>query len=593
MKNTQKERNQKMETKIHKGCPKLYEVPKMNSLKELLERTEKLFKDHTAFKFKTETPGVFETKTYGEYIDDIKALGTALMSLGLKDKRIAVISENRYEWTLTYFATVNGTGVIVPLDRSLPEIEIINLIEASGAEAIFYSNKYSEIMDKVRNEKIGKIQFFVSMDAENSTEAVYSQKELIRIGKDLLKNGSRIFTDCEIDNEKMSIMLFTSGTTSKSKAVALSHKNICANIYDIASVFDVSEKDTLLSFLPLHHAYECTVGFLYPVFVGATITYCEGIRHIADNIREYQVSVMISVPVLFESLYKRVMETIEKKGMTKKVQTGLKISNFLRKIGIDIRRKIFKEIHESLGGKLRLFVAGAAAFDPKMEKGLNDLGIDTYQGYGLTETSPVIAAEHKTVVRYGSIGKVFPSLEAKIFEPNEDGIGELVVKGDTVMLEYVGNPEATKEVIVDGWFHTGDLAYFDQNEFLFITGRKKNVIVLKNGKNIYPEEIEAMINDIPGVKESFVFGRPEGDDKVDLKLATKVVYDAEFMKTEFGLENEKEIKDKIWKEIKEINKKMPTYKYIKELIVTQEEFIKTTTQKIKRFEELKKLGIEN
>lgn len=582
-----------METKIYKGCPRLYEVPKMNNLKELLERTEKLYKDHTAFKFKTETPGVFNMRTYGEYIDDIKALGTALMSLGLKDKRIAVISENRYEWTLTYFATVNGTGVIVPLDRSLPEIEIINLIEASGAEAIFYSNKYSEIMDRVRNEKIGKIQFFVSMDAESSNDEVYSQKELIRIGKDLMKNGSRIFTDCEIDNEKMSIMLFTSGTTSKSKAVALSHKNICANIYDIASVFDVSEKDTLLSFLPLHHTYECTVGFLYPVFVGATITYCEGIRHIADNIREYQVSVMISVPVLFESLYKRVMETIEKKGMTKKVQTGLKISNFLRKIGIDIRRKIFKEIHESLGGKLRLFVAGAAAFDPKMEKGLNDLGIDTYQGYGLTETSPVIAAEHKTIVRYGSIGKVFPSLEAKIFEPNEDGIGELIVKGDTVMLEYVGNSEATNEVIQDGWFHTGDLGYFDKDGFLFITGRKKNVIVLKNGKNIYPEEIEAMINDIPGVKESFVFGRPEGDDKVDLKLATKVVYDAELMKTEFGLQEEKEIKDKIWKEIKEINKKMPTYKYIKELMITQEEFIKTTTQKIKRFEELKKLGIEN
>ncbi len=582
-----------METNIYKGCPRLYEVPKMNNLKELIERTEKLYKDHIAFKFKTETPGVFNTRTYEEYINDIKALGTALMSLGLKDKRIAVISENRYEWTLTYFATVNGTGVIVPLDRSLPEIEIINLIEASGAEAIFYSNKYSEIMDRVRNEKIGKIQFFVSMDAESSNDEVYSQKELIRIGKDLMKNGSRIFTDCEIDNEKMSIMLFTSGTTSKSKAVALSHKNICANIYDIASVFDVSEKDTLLSFLPLHHTYECTVGFLYPVFVGATITYCEGIRHIADNIREYQVSVMISVPVLFESLYKRVMETIEKKGMTKKVQTGLKISNFLRKIGIDIRRKIFKEIHESLGGKLRLFVAGAAAFDPKMEKGLNDLGIDTYQGYGLTETSPVIAAEHKTVVRYGSIGKVFPSLEAKIFEPNEDGIGELIVKGDTVMLEYVGNLEATNEVIQDGWFHTGDLGYFDKDGFLFITGRKKNVIVLKNGKNIYPEEIEAMINDIPGVKESFVFGRPEGDDKVDLKLATKVVYDAEFMKTEFGLQEEKEIKDKIWKEIKEINKKMPTYKYIKELMVTQEEFIKTTTQKIKRFEELKKLGIEN
>lgn len=581
-----------METRIYQGCKRLYQIDKVKDLKEMLQRTQKLYQNNVAFRFKTETPEVFETKTYGEYIEEINALGTALISLGLKDKRIAVISENRYEWTMTYFATVNGTGVIVPLDRSLPEVEIINLIEGSKAEAIFYSDKYKNVMEKVRKEKIGNIQFFISMDAQNSTEEVYAQKELVRIGKDLMKNGSRTFLDAHIDPEKMSIMLFTSGTTAKSKAVALSHKNICTNLYDIASVFDVNEKDTILSFLPLHHTYECTVGFLYPVYVGATITYCEGIRHIADNIREYQASVMISVPVLFENLYKRVMESIEKKGMTKKVQTGLKISNFLRKIGIDCRRKLFAEIHQSLGGKLRLFVAGAAAFDPKMEKGLNDLGIDTYQGYGLTETSPVISAEHKTVVRYGSIGKVFPSLEASIFEPNEEGIGEIIVRGQTVMEGYVGNQEATDEVLQDGWFHTGDLGYFDKDEFLFITGRKKNVIVLKNGKNIYPEEIEAMINDIPGVKEAFVFGRPEKGDKVDLKLGTKVVYDAEIMQERFGLTDPQEIQSKIWKAIKEINKKMPTYKYIKELIVTEEEFIKTTTQKIKRFEELKKLGIE-
>lgn len=582
-----------METKIHKGCKRLYEIEKVNSLKELLNRTEKLYKDNVAFKFKTETPDVFRTKSYAEYIEEINCLGTALISLGLKDKRIAVISENRYEWTLTYFATVNGTGVIVPLDRSLPEIEIMNLVEASGAEAIFYSDKYNSVMEKIRKEKIGNIQFFISMDAEESNHDVYSQKELIRIGRDLIKNGSKTFVDSLVDNEKMAIMLFTSGTTSKSKAVSLSHKNICANLYDIASVFDVNENDTILSFLPLHHTYECTVGFLYPIYVGACITYCEGIRHIADNIKEYKASVMISVPVLFESLYKRVMQLIEKQGKTKKVQIGLKISNFLRKFGIDLRRKIFKQIHENLGGKLRLFVAGAAAFDPKMEKGLNDLGIDTYQGYGLTETSPVIAAEHKTVVKFGSVGKVFPSLEASIFEPNEEGIGEIIVKGPTVMGGYVDHPEATDEVIEDGWFHTGDLGYFDSQEFLFITGRKKNVIVLRNGKNIYPEEIEAMVNDIVGVKESMVFGKPEGEDENDLKIACKVVYDAEVMKEEFGLTTETEIKDKIWRAIKEINKKMPTYKYIKELILTEEEFIKTTTQKIKRFEEMKKMNVNS
>jgi len=580
-----------MEQRIYKGSERIFEIEKVNNFKELLKRTKKLYGEETAFKFKTDVPGEFRTKTYNEYIEEVDCLGTALISLGLKDKKIAVISENRYEWTLTYLATVNGTGIIVPLDRSLPETEIINLIQASEAEAIFYSNKYNQTMDKVRNEKLGKIKFFVSMDAEESNDEVYSQKELIKIGRDLLKNGSRTFIDSEIDNEKMSIMLFTSGTTSKSKAVALSHKNICANLYDIASVFDVNKNDVILSFLPLHHTFECTVGFLYPVYVGACVAYCEGIRHIADNIREYKATMMISVPVLFENLYKRVMQTIEKKGMTKKVQMGIKISNILRKFGIDKRRKIFKEIHESLGGNLRLFVAGAAAFDPKVEKGLNDLGIDTYQGYGLTETSPVIAAEHQQVVKYGSVGKIFPSLEAKIFEPNEEGIGELVVRGDTVMLGYLGNEEATNEVIKDGWFYTGDLCYFDKDKYLHIAGRKKNVIVLKNGKNIYPEEIELLINDIVGVKESFVFGKPENGDEIDLKLATKVVYDAEIMEKEYGLKTEDEIKEKIWKEIKEINKKMPTYKYIKELLLTQEDFIKTTTQKIKRFEEIKKIDM--
>jgi len=580
-----------MESKIYKGCKRLYKSEKANNLREILDHMEKNYKDKAAFKFKTDKPGVFKTMTYGEYIEEINALGTALVSLGLKDKRIAVISENRYEWAVTYFATVNGTGIIVPLDRSLSEIEIMNLIEISEVEAIFYSEKYNDIMNKIKEQKIGKIKFFISMDAEKSSEEIYSQKELIKIGKDLIRNGSRIFLDQEIDNEKMAILLFTSGTTAKSKAVALSHKNICTNVYDITSVFKITEDDIVLSFLPLHHTFECTVGFISMMYLGVTMVYCEGIRHIADNITEYQASAMISVPLLFENIYKNIMKGIEKKGMMQKVQKGIKISNFLRKFGIDIRRKLFKEIIDALGGNLRIFVAGAAAFDPKIEKGLNDIGIDTYQGYGLTETSPVIAAENIKNRRPGSVGKLFPSVEAKIFEPNDEGIGEIVVRGDSVMLGYLNNEEATKDAIVDGWFHTGDLGYFDKDEFLFITGRKKNVIVLKNGKNIYPEEIESLINDIPGVKESFVFGRPENGDKDDLKLACKVVYDPEIIKKQYKLTDEAEIKEKIWKEIKEINKKMPTYKYVKELIITDKELIKTTTLKIKRFEELKNLGI--
>ena len=574
----------------HKKSERLYEVDDYNNLKEMMKNSKEKYANEVAFKFKTEIPGKLRTENYEEFTDKVDALGTALISIGLKDKRIAVISENRYEWALAYLSIANGTGVVVPLDKSLPENEIISSIERSEVEAIFYSSKYDEIMEKVKKENIGKIKYFISMDSDKTEDKIYSQNELVELGRGLIKNGARSFLDAEIDNNAMAIMIFTSGTTSKSKAVMLSHANIVANIKDITSVFDVRVGDTMLSFLPIHHTFESTVGFLYPMSVGASIAYCEGIRHIADNIREYKISVMISVPLLFESMYKKVMQSVEKKGKTKAIKIGVKISNILRKFGIDKRRQIFKEIHESLGGNLRLFVSGAAAFDPELEKGLNELGIDTYQGYGLTEASPVIAAEHKNCTRIGSIGKLFPSLEGKIVDPNEQGIGELAVKGPTVMLGYYQNEEATKETIVDGWLHTGDLAYFDKDDYIFITGRKKNVIVLKNGKNVYPEEIETLINKIEGVKESFVFGKPEIDDDKDLKLSAKIVYDPDEMKEKFGLEDVEEIKKKLWADVKLINKKMPTYKYIKELYITDKELIKTTTQKVKRYEEIKTIN---
>lgn len=572
-----------MSERIYKGCERIFKAQKFENLKQILKNTKEQFGTNPAFKFKTADS--MKIMTYDEYIEEVEALGTALISIGLKDKRIGVISENRYEWEEAYLAITCGTGIAVPLDKALPENEIFNLIERSEMEAIFYSSKYDEIMKKAIEKGIGKVRFFISMDNTEKQGEIYSQKELIKLGKDLVKNGAKSFQDAEINNEEMAIMLFTSGTTSTSKAVMLSHKNICTNIYDISSVFDVAKEDTLLSFLPLHHVFECTVGFLYPVSVGATIAFCTGIRHIAENLKEYKISVMISVPVLFESMYKKVMKSIEDKGKLGTVKFGMKLSKVTGFLGIDIRKKLFKEIHETLGGKLRLFVAGAAAFDTEVEKGFNNLGIDTYQGYGLTETAPVVAAEHKTCAKQGSIGKVFPSLEAKILEPDEQGIGELAVKGPSVMLGYYNHIE--KGITEDGWFLTGDLAYIDKDGYIFITGRKKSVIVLKNGKNVYPEESESLINKITGVKESFVFGRPEKEDKNDLKLCAKIVYDKEIMKEKYGVEAEEEIKKKIWEKVKEINRKMPTYKYIKEIIITEEELIKTTTLKVKRFEEIK------
>lgn len=564
----------------------IHKMPKYQNLKEMLEKSGEIYGDKPAYIFKTEEAGKFREITHKEFREEINQLGTALINMGLKDKRIAVISENRYEWGVAYMATVAGTGVVVPLDKALPGNEIESLILRSEVEAIFYSNKYDHIMKEIKEKGNSKIKFFISMDLEEQTDGIYAQKELVSQGKKLIEERNTEFLEAKINNEEMGIMLFTSGTTAMSKAVALSHKNICANLFDIASTIKVDENDVFLSFLPLHHTFECTTGFIYPISKGCKIAFCEGIRHIADNIKEYRITAMVSVPILFENMYKRVMKNIEKKGKLETVKKGIKISQFLLKIGIDIRKKLFHEIHDNLGGRLRLFVAGGAALDPETEKGFNELGVATYQGYGLTESSPVIAAEDDKYRRLGSIGKAFPSLDVKIVEPNQEGVGELVAKGPSIMLGYYNNEEATKETIdEEGWLHTGDLARIDKDGYIFISGRKKFVIVLKNGKNIYPEELETLLNKIEGIKESFVYGKPEEDG--DYKICSKIVYDEEIVQEVFGTAEEEKLKELIWQEVKKVNKTMPAYKYIREISITKEDLIKTTTQKIKRFEEIK------
>lgn len=563
----------------------IHKFTKYTDLKEMLQKSGEEFGDRPAYIFKTEEKGKFREITHSEFREEINDLGTKLLDLGLKNKRIAVISENRYEWAVDYLAVATGVGVIVPLDKSLPNNEIESLIKRSEVEAIFYSKKYDEVMNKIKKQNETNLKYFISMDLEKEENGIKSQKELAEQGKALINNGNRDFLDAKIDNEKMGIMLFTSGTTAMSKAVMLSHKNICSNLADITSVIKVTEKDRFLSFLPLHHTFECTVGFLYPISVGGAICFCDGIRHIAENIKEYKITAMISVPILFESMYKKVMKGIEKKGKLETVKKGMKISQFLLKFGIDIRKQLFKEVHQTLGEDARVFVSGGAALDPETEKGFNAMGFTMYQGYGLTESSPVIAAEDDKYQKIGSIGKAFPSIDAKILDPDEDGIGELVVKGPSIMIGYYNNEEATKETLEGEWLHTGDLARIDKDGYIFISGRKKFVIVLKNGKNIFPEELETLVNKIEGVKESFVYGRPEDDG--DYKICAKLVYDPEVVKEKYGTTDEKELKDILWKEVKKVNKEMPAYKYIRDISVTDKELIKTTTQKTKRAEEIK------
>ena len=561
---------------------------KFTDLKDMLNQTGEVYGDRPAYIFKTEEKGKFRIITHKEFRENINALGTTLIQMGLKDKRIAVISENRYEWELSYLAVAAGVGVIVPLDKALPDNELESLILRSQVEAIIYSSKYDAIMNTLREKKNTNLKYFISMDLEENTQGIYAEKALVEKGKKLLADGNKTYIDAKIDSEKMGIMLFTSGTTAMSKAVMLSHKNLVTNVMDIIQRFDLTDEDRFLSFLPLHHVFECTVGFLYPISIGGSIAFCEGVKHMAENIKEFEITAMISVPAVFDIIYRKVMKTIEKKGKLANLEKGKKVSQFLLKMKIDLRKQLFKEVHESLGPKLKLVVTGGAALDSETEKGFNDLGFDVEQGYGLTETAPVIAAETPKCRRLGSIGKKFPSVEVKIDDPDEEGIGELMAKGPSIMLGYYENEEATKSALEsDGWFHTGDLARIDKDGFIYISGRKKSVIVLNNGKNVFPEEIETLLNKVEGIKETFVFEKKEDDG--DVKVCVEIVYDKELIKELYHIEGEEKIKEFLWDKVKEVNKLMPKYKYVREMFITEEPLIKTTTLKIKRHEELKKV----
>lgn len=557
-------------------------------LKDMLRQTGEVYGDRPAYKFKTDEAGKFRIITHKKFREEINELGTALISMGLKGKRIAVISENRYEWQLAYLAISTGAGIVVPLDKALPDNELESLILRSQVEGIIYSKKYDKVMDTLREKKNTNLRIFISMDLDNNNDGVYSEKALVEKGKKLIEEGNKEFIDAKINADEMGIMLFTSGTTSISKAVMLSHKNIITNVMDIINAFELDETDVFLSFLPLHHVFECTVGFLYPISIGGCIAFCEGVKHMVDNLNEFQVSAMISVPAVFDIMYRKLMKTIEKQGKMDTVKKGIKISNMALKLKIDLRKKVFHEIHEKLGGKIRVMVAGGAALDPETEKGFTDLGFNLLQGYGLTETSPVIAAETTKNRKLGSIGKKFKSVEVKIDNPDENGVGELMAKGNSVMIGYYENEEATKDALEpDGWFHTGDLAKIDEEGYIYISGRKKNVIVLSNGKNVFPEEIEILLNKIEGIKESFVYEKKDADG--DAKVCVKIVYDKNLLKELYNIEGEENIKDFLWKKVKEVNNLMPKYKYIREMIISEEELIKTTTLKVKRHEELKKI----
>lgn len=565
-----------------------FDYPNFKNIKEIMEYSLEKYPNNKAFRLKEkqENKVNYIDITYAQFLEEARGFGAELYNLGMKDKRIAIISKNRYEWILSYISILLGGMVAVPLDKDLTENEIENSLIKSKAECIIYEKKYEEIIEKIQNKNTTNLKSKICMDKTEGNNDISCLKEK---GKEIIKNGNREYLDATINEKELAVLVFTSGTTSNAKAVMLSQYNIAQNICDMQKVEPFQSNDVNLALLPYHHTFGST-GQLIMLCNGITTAYCDGLRYIGQNLKEYGVTFFVGVPKLIEAMYSKLQDEIKKQKKEKIIKIAKIFTNLLLKFKIDIRRKVYKKIIDQLGG-LRFVINGAAALNTDVEKGFNDLGIFIVQGYGLTECSPVVSAENYKYRRYGSIGMPMPSVDLEIVNKNEDGIGEIRVKAPNLMMGYLDDEKATNEVIRDGWFYTGDLGYIDKDGFVFIAGRKKDMIVLKNGKKIFPEEMENLVNSIDLVEESFVYGMPKNDDVI---LSVKIKYDENIVKEKYPqVLNKEELEKIIWEKVKQINKLVPKYKYIKNMILTTEEFIKTSTNKIKRFEEIKKVVPSN
>ena len=565
------------------------ELPKMNNYREILDYASKNYSNNIAYKYKEnieEKPAKYVEKKYSQVVKDVKALATALLDLGFKGKRIALIGENRYEWVISYLAVTCGGMVIAPLDKALPDKEITSLLKRSEVDAVIFEEKHEELFKKLKEDKDIKLNTLICINKKEEEKEIINFQQLLEKGRKLIKEKSKLYDEVKVDSDGMSIMLFTSGTTDSAKIVMLSQNNVCSNMYAYQTHFRIREDDTLLSFLPIHHTFECSITILYGFYSGATVAFCDGLRYIQANLKEYEVSIFVAVPLVLETMYKKITKAIADQGKTKLINTMTKISNTLLKAHIDIRKIVFKQIIDNFGGKLRMVLYGAASLDKDTIIGLNNFGINSIQGYGLTETSPVLTAEAENRHKPGSIGYPLDNVEIKIDNPDKEGVGEILAKGPNIMLGYYKNEKKTKEAFKDGWFRTGDYGYIDDDGFIFMTGRKNDIIVLRNGKNVYPQELEFLISKLPYVAECMVFSREAS--KTDTMLVAKIVYNKEVMEKDYPDKKVEEYEKIIWKDVKEINKTLPTFKHIKKVIVTDKPMIKTTTQKVKRNEEIKR-----
>ena len=556
----------------------------ITDLKDLLVSSAELYGDNIAYLQKWDPKGEFQETTYRQTLEDVNGLGTALLARGLGGKRVAVIGENCYQWCSTYLAVTGGVGCIVPLDKELSADELKDQIKRAEVSCVVFAKKHEAVFRQIRDDGDTPLEFLVSFNAEEEKDGVLSWRGLREEGGRMIGCGDRSYIDAEVDNEAMSILIFTSGTTGKAKGVMLCQKNICAELMIAPTTFELREDDRYMSFLPLHHTYECTCCFLMAIYKGSSVGFCQGLKYITKNLKELRPTMMLGVPALYEKLYSSIWKNVRKQGKEKTLRRVIKINRKTKKIGIDLGNIFFKQIRDIFGGRMKTLICGGAKINPEILDGLHDFGFNALQGYGLTEAAPMGAFNPQDAPNSRSIGIPFPGQSIKTINANEEGIGEICIKGPNIMMGYYQQPEETAKAIdEEGWFHTGDLGYIDDDGYAYLTGRQKNVIITKNGKNVYPEELEYQISNIDFVEESFVFGQESSIDS-DVVITASVKVDEDAVREILGEGcSDDDTRKLIWSEIDAINEAAPLYRKIRKVILRKSAFVKNTSQKIIRF----------
>ena len=539
----------------------------------------------------------FTEFSYGQVRDDVRALGTAMMKLGLKGAHIGIIGSNCYEWAESYFAITGGLGVAVPLDKELSAEELTNLVNMGDIKAVICcQDKYYDIFREIKAQK-NCLDFVIGVNRkehEDPKKGLYSWNLLREEGKKLIEDGDRSYLDARVRASDMAAIVFTSGTTGVSKGVMLSHRNLCSDVLIAQSYLEVVPSDVFFSVLPIHHTYECTCTMIEGLFMGASMAFCRGLKYITKDMQMVHPTFLLAVPLIYEKFYNTIQKTLKKQGQDKLVNSLFAVNHYTSKVGLNVAKPIAKKIMAQFGGNIDMFIAGGARVDPKVLAFFRNMGIPCLQGYGLTETSPMVALnpDQWRYMRNESAGKIFQFTECKIVDKDEDGNGEICFRGPQVMMGYYKNPEATAECMEDGWFHTGDVGYVDEDNYVYITGRRKNVIIAANGKNVFPEELEEKIARSPYVEECMVWAVEDKDDSLDRGIYVTLRPDMENVKEALGdrAGDEGAVKALISSEIDKLNAHWPDWKRVKHIVIKKSEFNKTTGMKIRRFVEENKLA---